>query len=56
MRAHVVDENGIIINTIIVDSRDFLPNLVDAVIGGQIGDRIDGGLVVKKPSPPADPE
>ena len=46
MRAHQLDGNGKIINTIIVDSLDFLPNLVDANIGGGIGDSIVDGVAV----------
>lgn len=33
MKAHVI-ENGVVTNTIIVDSLDFLPNLVEATEGG----------------------
>lgn len=51
MNAHIVDENGFIINTILVDSLDFLPNLVDASIGGGIGDRIVDGELIAKPLP-----
>lgn len=46
MRAHQLDANGVIINTIVVDSLDVIPGLVDASIGGQIGDKIVGGVVV----------
>ncbi len=56
MRAHIV-ENGVITNTIIVDSLDALPNLVDASIGGNIGDSIVGGAVVPRaPLPPVVPK
>lgn len=33
MRAHVI-ENGVVVNTIEVDSLDFIPNLVEATEGG----------------------
>ena len=33
MKAHVI-ENGVVVNTIKVDSLDFLPNLVEATEGG----------------------
>ena len=33
MKAHVI-ENGVVVNTIIVDSLDFMPGLVEATIGG----------------------
>lgn len=45
MRAHVI-ENGIVINTIEVDSLDFLPNLVDGETQGAIGDRYENGQFV----------
>lgn len=41
MRAHVI-ENGMVVNTILVESLDFLPNLVDSSNGGKIGDLWDG--------------
>lgn len=41
MRAHVV-ENGVVINTILVESLNFLPGLIDASNGGKIGDLWDG--------------
>jgi hypothetical protein len=37
MRAHIL-ENGVIVNTVEVDSLDALENLVDASNGGSIGD------------------
>jgi hypothetical protein len=51
MRAHVI-ENGIVVNTIDVDSLDFLPNLVDGENSGAIGDLYINGEFVK-PSRPA---
>jgi hypothetical protein len=54
MRAHQLDADGVIINTIMVESLDFLPNLWDAAIGGQIGDSIINGQLVPAP-PPAPP-
>ena len=41
MRAHVI-ENGIVVNTIIVESLSVLPNLVSAENGGDIGWKYDG--------------
>jgi len=56
MKAHVI-ENGVIANTIAVESLDVLPNLIDASIGGSIGDSIVDGAVVPKPPPaPVVPE
>lgn len=52
MRAHVIND-GVIANTIEVDSLDVIPGLVDASIGGSIGDSIVNGAVVPKPAPPA---
>ena len=37
MKAHIIEDNKIV-NTIEVDSLDFLPNLIDASLGGSIGD------------------
>lgn len=56
MEAHVLDENGLIINTIVVDSLDFMPNLVDASVGGKIGDKIVEGAVISVPAPVVIPE
>jgi len=49
MRAHIV-ENGIVVNTIEVDSLDFLPGLIDGEVGG-IGWTYENGQL----SPPAPP-
>lgn len=54
MIAHVV-ENGLVINTIIVDSLDDLPNLVDGSVGG-IGWGYVDGLLLPPPVPPKTPE
>ncbi len=51
MNAHQLNENGLIINTIVVESLDALPDLHDASLGGSIGDSIIDGLLVKKPLP-----
>lgn len=40
MRAHVI-ENGVVVNTIEVEDLEVFPNLVDAELGGQIGDAWD---------------
>ncbi len=50
MRAHVI-EGGKVTNTILVDSLDAFPNLIDAEQGGTIGDSWDG-QVFTKPAPP----
>jgi hypothetical protein len=49
MRAHVI-ENGIVVNTILVDSLDFMPNLVEAT-EGSIGWLFDGQTYTN-PNPP----
>lgn len=41
MRAHQI-KDGKVVNTIVVESLDVLPNLVDAAFGGKIGDLWDG--------------
>lgn len=51
MRAHQLDANGVIVNTIEVDSLAILPRLVDAAIGGNIGDSVVGGHLVPKQTP-----
>lgn len=48
MRAHVI-ENGIVVNTIEVNSLDFLPNLVDGETQGAIGDRYENGIFTRPP-------
>ena len=50
--AHQLDNEGKIINTIVVNSLDALPGetLIDASIGGSIGDSIIGGAIVQKTS------
>lgn len=56
MRAHQLDASGVILQTIIVSDLDFMPGLVDASIGGQVGDRIVGGMLVPGTPAPAIPE
>lgn len=52
MRAHQLNESNEIINTIEVPSLDFLPNLIDAALGGTIGDfYIDGHFIPPNPPP-----
>lgn len=48
MNAHQLDANGVIINTVVVNDLSVLPNLVDASIGGSIGDSIINGQLVTK--------
>ena len=49
MNAHQLDANGLILNTIVVDSLNVFPNLIDASVGGSIGDTWNGAAIVKKP-------
>ena len=49
MNAHVI-ENGVVVNTIVVDSLDFMPNLVEAT-EGSIGWLYDGQSFTN-PNPP----
>jgi hypothetical protein len=55
MRAHQI-ENGIVTNTIEVESLDFLPNLVNGENGGAIGDRYENGEFIKPEPPKLSPE
>lgn len=52
MRAHVI-ENGVVVNTIEVESLDFMPGLVGAENGSSIGDRYENGQFIK-PEPVVD--
>lgn len=44
MRAHII-ENGVVVNTVIVDSLDSLPNLIDGSVGGVGWSYVDGQLL-----------
>ena len=46
MRAHII-ENGIVTNTIEVESLGFMPSLIDAEDGGSIGDLWNGTAFTK---------
>ena len=48
MRAHVIAD-GKVTNTIIVDSLDFMPGLIEATSGGIGWDYIDGKFVDNRP-------
>ena len=50
LRAHVI-ENGKVANTIEVEPLDVLPNLIDASLGGQIGDGWSGTDIVPAQEP-----
>lgn len=50
MNAHQLDVNGVIINTIVVESLDFMPNLVEATEGG-IGWTYANGVFTSPPEP-----
>ena len=50
MKAHVI-ENGKVVNTIEVESLDFMPNLVEATSGGIGWDYINGQFVDNRPAP-----
>lgn len=55
MRAHVI-ENGVVVNTLVVDSLDFMPGLVEAPEGTGIGwSYINGQFVDNRPKPEAPP-
>lgn len=46
MKAHII-KNGIVANTIEIDSLDSMPNLISAETGGAIGDTWDGAKFIK---------
>lgn len=50
MRAHQI-ENGVVVNTIEVESLDFMPNLIEATEGG-IGWGYSNGVFTAPPAPP----
>jgi hypothetical protein len=50
MRAHII-KDGVVANTIEVESLDFMPGLIDASNGGSVGDSWDGATFTK-PAPP----
>jgi len=49
MNAHII-ENGVVVNTIVVESLDVLPNLVEATEGG-IGWTYANGVFTAPPEP-----
>ena len=49
MNAHII-ENGIVVNTIEVESLDFMPNLIDGSNGG-IGWKYENGELIEPPKP-----
>lgn len=55
MKAHVI-ENGKVVNTIEVDSLDFMPGLVAAPEGTGIGwDYVNGQFIDNRPNPESPP-
>ena len=50
MKAHIITD-GKVTNTIIVDSLDFMPGLVEATSGSIGWDYIDGQFVDNRPQP-----
>jgi len=50
MRAHLV-ENGVVVNTIEVESLDFMPGLVEATDGGIGWNYVDGKFVDNRQVP-----
>jgi hypothetical protein len=51
MQAHII-ENGIVVNTIVVDSLDFMPGLIEAPAGTGIGwSYVNGQFVDNRPQP-----
>jgi hypothetical protein len=50
MRAHII-ENNVVVNTIEVDSLDFMPGLVEATNGGIGWSYVNGEFVDLRPAP-----
>ena len=51
MKAHII-ENGVVVNTIVVDSLDFMPGLIAAPEGTGIGwSYVNGQFVDNRPKP-----
>jgi len=50
MNAHQLDASGVIVNTIVVESLDFMPNLIEATEGG-IGWTYANGVFTPPPEP-----
>lgn len=51
MQAHII-ENGVVVNTIVVDSLDFMPGLIEAPEGTGIGwSYVNGQFVDNRPKP-----
>jgi hypothetical protein len=51
MKAHII-ENGVVVNTIVVDSLDFIAGLVEAPAGTGIGwSYVNGQFVDNRPQP-----
>lgn len=55
MKAHIV-ENNKVVNTIEVESLDFLPNLIDGTVGGIGWSYVDGQLTPPQPTPEPIPQ
>lgn len=49
MLAHHINSDGVIVATLHVDSLNLFHTLIDASVGGEIGDTWDGTAIVKKP-------
>jgi hypothetical protein len=50
MKAHVI-KNDVVVNTIVVDSLDFMPGLVEATTGGIGWDYLNGKFIDNRPIP-----
>ena len=51
MKAHII-ENGVVVNTIVVDSLDFMPGLIEAPTSTGIGwSYVNGQFVDNRPQP-----
>ena len=50
MRAHIINQAGLILNTVIVNSLDDVPGGIDASMGGGPGDSVIDGELVPAPA------
>ena len=54
MKAHLI-KDGKIINTVVVDSLEYMPGLIPASVGGGIGDSWDGIKIIPQIRPIIEP-
>jgi hypothetical protein len=55
MKAHLI-RDGRVVNTIVVNALNDMPGLIDATLGGQIGNLWDGHIFIESPEQIAERE